>query len=387
MKTIASLLMAPTLAAAGALSGSILDLANKPLAGVRILSSTSSTTTSSGGAWSLVSSGIHRARTVEPSRLRSHLILENHRLRIEWTGRTVSGQKGTSAPSQVDSNHWVARETSAATADTLQVFWKGKRLVTLPVSGSDSSLIVLRIDTAWSDDAKIPWNPLTPYGSVKDTRDGRTYRTVAIGSQTWMAENLNFPVDSSRWYLGIDFGPDIDVQFNDSLTLGAKYGSLYTWTASMGVADSCGKQRCVTPDTCLGLDKFCALADMPRTRGVCPARWHVPIDSEWSLLAHMVEQNPLSGPGNAGVALKSTSGWSRLDTATRLDLFGFRALGSGNCFKDGVCYSGGGFGTWWSARESFPAAAFTAEVGSAHGRLDLQSHKKTTRYAVRCVMD
>ena len=100
-------------------------------------------------------------------------------------------------------------------------------------------------------------------GSMKDSRDGHTYKTVTIGSQTWMAENLNYKADSS-WC-----GGGNELNEGDC----SKYGRLYTWAAAMdsaGTWSSNGKG--------CGYGKTCS-PTYP-VRGICPKGWHVPTKTD-----------------------------------------------------------------------------------------------------------
>ena len=109
-------------------------------------------------------------------------------------------------------------------------------------------------------------------GTLTDSRDGQTYRTVKIGDQVWMAENLNYA------YTGVPFDYNGDTSdstswcFENDPANCAKYGRLYTWAAAVGRdEDECGYEH-----TC-GLGS----GDI---RGACPKGWHLPSQAEWEAL-------------------------------------------------------------------------------------------------------
>ena len=106
--------------------------------------------------------------------------------------------------------------------------------------------------------------------TLTDLRDGQVYKTVKIGNQTWMAENLNYRylghttrLDSSS------FCYDDDPAYCDT------YGRLYLWSAAM---DSTGIIRGNTANGC-GYNSECAPSGT--VRGVCPKGWHLPSRAEW----------------------------------------------------------------------------------------------------------
>ena len=175
-------------------------------------------------------------------------------------------------------------------------------------------------------------------GTLKDSRDNQVYKTVSIGTQTWMAENLNYAYkgktstfDSSSFC------------YDDDPTNCSKYGRLYLWSAAM---DSAGTWS--TNGKGCGNGKFC-LPTYP-VRGVCPEGWHLPTEEDFRILSR--------GTGatwdernfyyiDAGKYLKSTSGWN--DNGNGTDAYGFSALPAGIGLQGGPFQQLGYVATFWSA--------------------------------------
>ncbi len=217
------------------------------------------------------------------------------------------------------------------------------------LSSCDSSNSASSDTNRQPESASIPWNTTVTYGSVSYA--GQTYKTVEIGAQAWMAENLNIEVDSSWW-------------FNNSPDSGAKYGRLYTWAAAMNLPDSCSRVSCLS-------------LVQPKHRGICPNGWHVPSDAEWDELSDFV------GGETAGTKLKSTKGWPALGNGT--DSFGFRALPAGRR-SGGDFVLEGSYGTFWSSSETIETDGATGR-NLTPGNLDLnQAHPgKSAGISLRCI--
>ena len=307
------LLCLPALALCGTFGGTVTDLSGVAVSGAVVAIGTDSTTTSSTGTWSLSRAlGIASSRAATPV-ASSRLAIESGRLRVRFGGIDASGRVANAAMSQGAVPSVVARSAATTSADTIFIYWRGKRLVVLPVSSSDSSGIALKIDTAWSDDAGIPWNARIDYGSLKDDRDGHVYRTVTIGSQTWMAENLDYAVDSS-WC------------DSTSMDFCAKYGRVYQWSAVMGL--DANYNRVPWSGT------------LPH-QGLCPGGWHVPGVAEWSTLVKYVDS------ATSGLRLRSTSGWS--NSGNGMDVYGFRVLPAGYYYDSGPILQIGKYTYFWMA--------------------------------------
>jgi uncharacterized protein (TIGR02145 family) len=181
---------------------------------------------------------------------------------------------------------------------------------------------------------------------------GQDYRTVKIGGKRWMAENLNYAVDSS-WCYG-----------NDPSNC-EKYGRLYQWASAMDIDASYNNSVWRGSDV--------------KHRGICPSGWHLPSRQEWN--------NLVSAVGSpAGTKLKSTSGWSSNGNGT--DNFGFSALPGGyRDYSDGYFGNAGNYGNWWTATEYGSSYAYYRDMYYNHGSVLEDDNYKDLGFSVRCVED
>jgi len=174
-------------------------------------------------------------------------------------------------------------------------------------------------------------------GSV--TCGGKTYKTVKIGEQVWMAENLNYNADNSKCYKNQD-------------SYCAQYGRLYDWTTAVNV---------------------------------CPEGWHLPSYDEWRMLIFIAGGNEA-----AGTKLKTTQGW---ENGNGEDAYGFAALPSGiggSSWESG--FAGEGLVcNWWSATEYDLTRAYGffinwGGIGFYAPTMSGETYKDNL-YSIRCVQD
>jgi uncharacterized protein (TIGR02145 family) len=170
----------------------------------------------------------------------------------------------------------------------------------------------------------IIYNPDLIYGTVSDI-EGNIYKTIVIGTQTWMADNLratkysdgaDIPhiADNSEWvslktpgYCWYDENPEYK-----NLT-----GALYNWY-------------------------------VVETNKICPAGWHVPSDNEWFVLTDYLIGEPVAGSKMKEVGL--THWKTPNDGATNSS--GFTALPAGHRLDaDGTFHDIGIASPWWSSTE------------------------------------
>ena len=169
--------------------------------------------------------------------------------------------------------------------------------------------------------------------TMTDVRDGKTYRTVKIGKQVWMAENLNYETEKSYCY-------------NDSVEYCATYGRFYEWNAAMRA---------------------------------CPEGWHLPLIADFKTLV-----DAMGDTLTAGDKLKATSGWLQERNGT--DDYGFSILPIGGKSASGEYINKEWLGYLWSSTESGLNFAYTLLVGAMYSAAKLDEDEGIyNAFPVRCL--
>lgn len=207
------------------------------------------------------------------------------------------------------------------------------------------------------------------YGELIDDRDGQIYKTVKIGDQWWMAENLNY--DPGQGGLG-DNKYVWSWCYKDEPKNCDVAGRLYTWAAAM---DSV-KTGCGYGPTC----DLASAGSATLVQGICPKGWHLPSKTEWKALFMAV-----GGKSTAGKVLKSQSGWYSNGNGT--DAFGFSALPAGFRGNFGDFDYRGYDAEFWSSTEDDARLARYMYLFECNEDARLGNSDKYYGKSVRCVKD
>ena len=170
---------------------------------------------------------------------------------------------------------------------------------------------------------------------LTDSRDGNIYKSVKIGTQTWMAENLNYKAASGCWC------------YEEVASNCDQFGRLYNWQTAMKA---------------------------------CPTGWHLPTDAEWDIMVAY-----LGGAGVAGGKLKAVITWDAPNTGAD-NSSGFRAFSSG-------VYTGAKFamkgqrGYWWTATQVNDATAKFKALKPNDATIENGEFDKNLAFPVRCIKD
>ena len=276
----------------------------------------------------------------------------------------LSGDSHEESSSALSSSSWSSEGTIGSSSSSEKE----------PSSSSSVELncsALLEGETGWSWNVpkECRFNPDIAYGTMIDSRDGQIYKTVKIGDQVWMAENLNF--DPGQGGSG-DTKYDWSWCYGDEPKNCDVAGRLYTWAAAIDsvklATDADNPQDC-------GFDKSWNCTLPAKVQGICPDGWHLPTQEEWITLFAEV-----GGEIGAGKILKVQTGWDGTDSV------GFSALPAGGRGNGGQFGADGNFAYFWctdysgSYYASYMSLNYSVYAGLKYGL-------KEAAFSVRCLKD
>jgi uncharacterized protein (TIGR02145 family) len=169
-----------------------------------------------------------------------------------------------------------------------------------------------------------------------DARDGKKYKTVKIGTQTWMAENLAYKVDSGCW------------AYDNKDSNVAIYGYLYDWETA---------------------------------KKVCPKGWHLPSNEEWRTLIYNLGGNKIAG-GKMKEAGEDY--WHNPNTGAT-NSSGFNALPAGYRYLDGSFDTMGFYTIYRSSKEKDDKRACIRGLSYGNAIVTKKNYDKRGGFSVRCI--
>jgi len=212
-------------------------------------------------------------------------------------------------------------------------------------------------------------NPDLTYGSMTD-QEGNVYKTIVIGTQEWMAENLNTGIyrngdviptglSNEEWGNTINNQQGSWSYYNEEANYSCPFGKLYNWYA------------CVD------------------ARQLCPVGWHVPTDDEWTVLIDFL------GGETAGGGKMKTTGTIEADTGLWIspnlgasNSSGFSGTPAGYRGGNGGYYAIGFYAFCWSSSQYFDAqSGWGRGLNSGFDDAYRDGHYKQNGFSVRCLKD
>ena len=199
--------------------------------------------------------------------------------------------------------------------------------------------------------------PSLQYGSVTDI-DGNTYKTIKIGTQTWMAENLNVThykngdpianvLDSTEWF-NLDTGAFCN--YNNDEANAPIYGRLYNWQA------------------------------VDNSKGIAPEGWHVPAKYEWETLINYLGGSNGSAPK---IRIEGDDYWWAHGIGNNES--GFSAIGAGarvDSFKELK-----GYALWWTSSENTLLGGEYVYIDALNQNIIIINASKQCGMSIRCIKD
>jgi uncharacterized protein (TIGR02145 family) len=200
-------------------------------------------------------------------------------------------------------------------------------------------------------------------------QQGNSYKTIVIGTQEWMAENLSTSIyrngdeiptglSNSEWQNTGITQLGAWAFYNNDASNNCPYGKLYNWHA------------CVDP------------------RGLCPVGWHVPTDGEWTLLYNYLGGASIAGGKmkSAGIIQGGNGKWNSPNSGAS-NSSGFSGIPHGYRSGEGVYNLMGDYGSYWSSTQYISGSAWYPFLYYTYTEITRVSSTMSNGLGVRCVRD
>ncbi|MCX6235096.1 MAG: hypothetical protein NT175_10320 [Bacteroidetes bacterium] len=198
-----------------------------------------------------------------------------------------------------------------------------------------------------------------------DDRDGQNYNTVQIGTQCWMAENMNVGTkinSTANGFQQTDNGIIEKYCYNNDIANCAIYGGLYEWPEAMQYVTTQGAQ------------------------GICPDGWHVPTDGEWTILTNYLGESVAGGKMKSTGTIEAGTGLWYEPNEGATNESGFTGLPAGsrcdvNFFE--LDYDG----YFWSSFQYGTPYAFALRLYYNYAVMDMFGNAEDSGFSIRCLKD
>ena len=266
-------------------------------------------------------------------------------------------------------------------------------------SASDSSSSNSNSSDSGKSGTNDTFNKDIKYGTFTDKRDNQQYKTVTIGTQTWMAENMRYVPNKSGDNGATVFSPYVieDCErysrFFDKATLEDKCPDKMYW---VGTEDILGKDPALYKEFRNEYDEemdensqvYGQLYSEEVINDICPEGWHLPSNDDWQLLKDYVEITSLD---SAGTVLRSKSKWDiegKYDVPGK-DSFGFNILPATTYF---FSTEGRKYAYFWSSSKHKPVPGSDSTCQTIWKTYNQSFEKRCTLFsldysAIRCIKD
>ncbi len=231
--------------------------------------------------------------------------------------------------------------------------------------------------------------------TITDSRDNKVYKIVQIGTQCWMAQNLDFGTYAIAIVQILPQSLSTKYCYNNNQTNCSTYGGLYEWDVMMNGSVGCNGTGTSQPG--------CSIP----VKGICPTGWHVPSHYEWTLLEKNVGSNPGAFPydeivpsfsylgTDEGNNLRTTTGWTIGTCATPpggpcigTNSSGFSALAAGDVLW-GSFFMIGTDAMWWTSTgdKNNNKNAWGRHLQYDYANVQRYISGKQLGFSVRCLKD